>query len=293
MERTARKRTNKNDGSRRYPPNEYPVYEQTFSRLAQSSSILNDEKRANDLHNASALYGVSECQATLVQLEGNADGYYKKDNTWYHALIPVAKVRVKEAQRNFQRWRQEQVQRGLALSKPKQWPQHLLDERLKAEALLDVRYAEKQKVETRIKQLKAQEEREHKKQVLPNGPLGRIGMSGDKIVEADGQRVTYSEGGIPYVDDTESPYHGMPIATYRVMVKEWMRAVGITIPQLRKRREQIFKEEKKQALKAGEEPPTKKLVVTHQKIPVWMNRLGIGKKDWPKWPEGAKSISKL
>lgn len=273
----------------------FPVYDQTYDFLLNRSSILNDERRANDFHNSNALAGISECEGTLIQLMGNPniDGMYLKNKAWYKALIPHAKDKLNQVGRKFKKWQNEQVELGHALQKPITWPRDLEKERLKGEALLDIRHLERKKVKQTIKDLKAQKESKRVKQVLPNGPLGNYARPNQLITEADGQRVSYSEEGIPFIDEPTSPYHQMPIAHYRKMSKQWVRDMGITIDQLRQRRDEIFEKQKKQAIQIGEEPPLKKLVVTPSKIPDWMKRLGVRKKDWPEWPEDAKPITEL
>lgn len=280
----------KKDGTQRYSSQKHPIYHRTYHQLKDRSFILNDERRANSMQNSNALYGVAECKGTLNELKGNKEGYYLSEGNWYLALIPDAKNKLIRVHRKFKKWQKEQVQGGYALSKPKKWPADLLEERLKAEALFDIRIAEKKKVEQRIEKLENQRKKEKRNPVLPNGPLGNISTDKNLIVEADGQRVSYSNEGIPFIDEPDSPYHGLPIAHYRKMCKQWKKDIGITLDQLRERRDKMFEAERKQAIKEGKEPPAKRLPVTNARLPQWMKRLGIGKKEWPEWPEGAKPI---
>ena len=292
MKRTMKKKTKKLDGKPRYPESKYPTYDETYSKLTKSSVVLNEDKRANDLYNSTALHGIGECEGTLAELIGSKDGYYLRNNNWYKALIPVAKQNLKEVHKEFKRWQNEQVQGGYSLKKPTKWLEELLEKRLKAEALLDVRLTEKKAVELRIKQLKERQEKEHSKEILPNGTQGRIGYSGNRIVEADKQKVSYSNG-IPFIDEPQSPYNGMPIVYYRSMCEQWKKDVGITTEQLQKRRDEMYEADRKQAFKEGKEPPVVKLSVSGRALPVWMKRLGITKDDYPEWPKDAKPINEL
>lgn len=292
MKRTVKKKAKKLDGKPRYSGNQYPVYHQTYSKLLNNSIILNDGKRANDLNYSAALHGIGECKGTLAELVGSKDGYYLRNKNWYKALIPVAKQNLRDVYKEFNRWQTEQVQGGYSLEKPTKWSQELLEKRLKAEALLDVRLTEKKAIELRIKQLKTLQEREQSKNILPNGTQGRIGYSDNRIVEADRQRVSYTNG-IPFIDEPTSPYHKMPIVYYRRMCEQWKENVGITTEQLQKRRDEMYEADRKKAFKEGKEPPVVKLAVSGRSLPVWMKRLRITKDDYPEWPKDAKPIDEL
>ncbi|XWN36274.1 MAG: hypothetical protein ROO71_09960 [Balneola sp.] len=292
MKRTAKRKPKNSDGKPRYPDNKYQLYHQIYKKLVNNSIILNDKKRANDLYNSTALYGIGECEGTLLELVGSRDGYYLRSNNWYKALIPIAKQTLKEVHKEFKRWQIEQVKKGYSLERPKEWQKELLEKRLKAEALYDVRLLEKKAIENRIKELKLKQEKERSKEILPNGTQGRIGYSGNRIIEVDKQKVSYSNG-IPFIDESQSPYNGMPIVYYRDMCEQWKIDVGITAEQLRKKRDEIYASDRKKAYKEGKEPPVVKLPVSGRSLPVWMERLGITKSDYPKWPKNAKHISEF
>ncbi len=278
-------------GEHRYSNDKHLIYHQTYSHLFRNSSILNDERRAYDFHNSQVLFGISECKAILHEIDGEPDknGMYLKGDVWYRGRIPDAEEKLKRVVEKFFRWRKDQVRSGFALALPKEMPDHLLEEKLKAEALIDVRYAERTRVQSRLKELNKEYEKEQLKNVLPNGPLGRISKEKNRIISADGQRVSYSKN-IPFINEPTSPYHLMPIVYYRSMCTQWLEDVGLTIPQLQKKRKEFFEKAKELAIQEGKDIPTKQLPVTPAKIPEWMKRLGIGKKDWPKKPNYKESL---
>ncbi|GAA5521775.1 hypothetical protein Asal01_01720 [Fodinibius salicampi] len=279
------------DGSRRYDKGTFPAYDTEYQRLEKRSDILKGS--------------IKNLKPNLIQLEGNDDGRYKQGGSWKTALIPLAKENLKEVYRDFKIWQKQQVRSGEALKPPKEWPDELLKERLKVEARLDVRRAEKFTVEKAIEQNKREEKRKRgqlkKQRLLPHGPLGK-GVNPKKGfkegTEVDGQVVKYSKSDVPYIDEPDSPYHQMPIFHYKKMVIQWRKEVGIDkqpfdLNGLREKRDEIHRKRCKEATAQGKEPPTKKLIVTPGKIAKWIDRLEITKADWPEWPEGAKSITEL
>lgn len=279
------------DGSRRYDKGIFPAYDKEYSRLASRSNILNKDKVRQDIKNAFSVGGLGECKSSLLQLVGNDDGKYKEGKAWYTALIPAAKNNLKEVYRDFKRWQEKQVSDGMALEPPKTWPSGMLDERLKGEARLDVRRKEKAILEDKIEQYKAEQGKlENDEPLLPDGPVGK-GLDHDQRRNAqwliDGQRVSYSTSGIPFIDEPESPYDQMPIATYRQMSKEWMKENRIRRIDLAKRRNE-YKQEMTQNGKKDELPT----MFSVSKFESMLKRNG----DWPEapeWPEGAKKITEI
>ncbi|MFY0684037.1 MAG: hypothetical protein JXR20_05750 [Balneola sp.] len=291
MQRTAQKKK-KLDGSPRYPKSKNQIYHDTYDKLMKNSVIFNDAKRSKDLSNATIMFGISESKGALIELIGNEKGYYRKEGNWYEALIPIAKKAMIPVLNEFKRWQDQQVRSGLSLTRPKKWPTDLEEKRLKAEAVLDIRIAEKKALENHIKELEKAKESERKQLVLPNGPQGRMAQanSNSPITAADGQQVSYTLDGIPFISEKDSPYFGMSIFEYRKMCKIWKREMGLMPEQLRKKAEEIFLEQTQQAKQEAKEPPTRRLSTSEVRIPEWMERLGITKSEWPNWPEGVEQV---
>lgn len=293
MTRTKRKRKLKlkgnKDGSRRYAKEAFPNYDNTYQRLKKDSSILNDRKRANDYRNAGSLYDISNCESALVEITGNPekDGYYLRNGNWKMALIPSARKQLRKVLKKFKSWQKEQVKKGITLKSPKEWPDHLREERLKAEALLDIRRREKTKVEDKIRQLKEQQGKLEKREILPEGPVGE-GINHDTRHNSDwiidGQKVSYKNG-IPFIDEPDSPYDRMPVVTYRKMSKHWLKEHQISKMSLIKRKNE-FVESKREA---DEEIPAN---FSWRKFKSKLKR----EDRWPKnpdWPKDAKTIDEI
>ncbi len=278
------------DGKPRYSANEHPLYHITYNRLKQNSVFLSESIRSNSFHDSNVLHGIGECKGSLIELTGNDKGYYLKEENWYEALIPSALKALRKVKAEFKRWQDGQVRSGLAIIRPKEYPKDLLEKRLKAEALLDIRYAEKKAVVDRLKELQERKQKAVEKNILPFGPQGHLPKAGQTITNVDGQNVSYSEEGIPFINEPSSPYHGMPIFHYRQMCKDWKRKMGLMPDQLREKAQQIFLEKKELAKAEGTAPPLFPPVVSEFKIGQWMERLGISKEDYPEWPEDATSL---
>ena len=282
------------DGSRRYKKGLFPAYDQEYNRLASRSNILGDSDR-NDFKNAFSDSGIGECESSLLQLVGNDDNKYKEEKTWYTALIPAAKENLQEVYKDFKRWQKKQVSDGQSIQLPKEWPSEMLTERLKAEARLDVRRKEKDLLEHRIQKLKEEQGKtEADKQMLPDGPIcdfdkrytGKFRRT-EKLDSVDGQNISYSTEGVPYIDDEDSPYHQMPIATYRQMSKQWMKQHRIRKIDLAKRRNE-YKQEMTEKGRADELPT----MFSASKFESMLKRNG----EWPEmpdWPEDAQTIEDI
>ncbi|RNC84465.1 MAG: hypothetical protein ED557_05650 [Balneola sp.] len=284
-----------NNGSPRYVNGKYPNYDRTYNHLKENSVIFNEELRSKRESHSAVMTGIGECRNALAEWEGNSQGYYVVYDRRYEALLPIAKKGVLAVVNEFNIWRNQQVKNGYAIETPSTWPKDLLDRKLKAEALLDIRYAEIKALKDRIEALIQEKEKKKKQGILPNGPQGRTTQANENepITAMDGQGVSYSDQGIPFINEESSPYHGMSVFHYRQMCKEWRKEVGITPAQLVTKAEEIFLEQKQIAKEEGIEPPLFPPVTSEFKLPEWIKRLGITKKDWPKWPEGVKPIKNI
>lgn len=280
------------DGSRRYKKRIFPAYDKEYNRLASRSNILSDPDR-DDFKNAFSASGIGECKNSLLELVGNDDGKYKEGKTFYTALIPAAKNNLKEVYRDFKRWQDQQVKGGHSLKAPEEWPSGMLEERLKGEARLDVRRREKTLLENKIEQLKREQGKaETDEPMLPDGPVGKFKGGGPistdgPIQSVDGQNVSFTKRGIPYINDERSPYHLMPVATYRQMSKDWMKQNRIRRIDLAERRNEY----KQEMIEKGKEDelPT---MFSVSKFESMLKRQG----DWPEnpeWPEDAQTIEEI
>ncbi|MEX1011066.1 MAG: hypothetical protein WDZ29_03310 [Balneolaceae bacterium] len=306
MERTKSKRSLKNpalkskghaDGSPRYKPGKNLVYDQAYQQAVDSSPIFNEKVRSNSIRDSGILHNL---KSTLLELEGIESGdnqgkYRAPYNEWKTALIPLAKQEVAELHQRFKEWSTQQVKEGKALKPQKNWPPQLLELRLKREALLDVRRKEAHYIKNLIEQKKAEKEKSRKAKILELGPMGKFTKRPEKdgrLTEIDGQKISYA-GAVPFIDEPISPYYKMTVFDYRKMAEKWKEEKGLTMEQLRKKRDEIFKQKKMEALLNDEQPPTNlsaDLVVTASKLSHWIKRLGITKNDWPSWPKNAKPI---
>ena len=282
--------------NRRYKLGKKPGYDAEFSRLSNSSPILNQSAREYDIRNVGVVAGLGNLQGSLAQLEGlsEKDGHYLEGSSWKRALIPAAKSALKTVKRRFKRWQKEQVRKGNSLKPPKEWPKHLLKEKLKNEAVLDVRLAEKEYVEVLIEDYKERHKKYKEQNVLPFGPLGQEVDAADNINrpwQIDGQTVSRTQDGVPFIDEPSSKYNGLPVYHYRMMAKQWKKEKGLMPDQLREKRDKIYEQEKSEAHKAGKPVQVKKLKVTPQKMNLWVQRLGITESDWPDFPDDAEKIT--
>lgn len=285
-------------GRRRYEEGAFPAYDKEYARLASGSPILNKNRRSSDIANALSMGAIGEIKGHLIELKGNPkkNGHYHREGSWYKAIIPSARERLKEVHAKFERWQSEQVRSGKALKKPTEWPDDLRTERLQAEAKLDICRRERAALEDRLEELKEKEGKVRHEKILPEGPMTHdpeppqrlTGQERRRFKQQpwiiDGQRVSY-EDGVPFIDCPDSPYNRMPVATYRKMARAWKKENGLMRHQLVK----AAKDYREKAREAGEDLPPN---FSSKKYKSLLKRRG----DWPEspdWPEGAKPIDDL
>lgn len=206
---------------RRYTNGENIAYDDVYNNLRVRSWVLNEGVRRHSISSAMSMNDKNGLERTLAYLKGSKrhPGQYFNPEaaTWNESLLPRTKKKLQEVEESFKSYQLEKVNWGLR--KPKEWPEHLLNERYEAEARLDVVMAEIDHVE---KKLKDWTEKENKKRVLPRGlQQAAIGVP---ILEIDGQNVSKMKG-ILVIDDDYSPYDGMAVFDYRDMANKWKQDV--------------------------------------------------------------------
>ena len=267
----AKKKKN-SKGYRRYKTDEHPAYDFAYDRALRESPILNPERRSKHL--------LENPKSSLKELEEES--------------IPVFEQELKELEARFRNWARLQVQTGKTLEPPTDWPQELLELKLKKQALLDIRLREAAKLRKLIKQ-KEQEELEAKRgPILPHGPIGKGGgpkpqpnpYDKNPLWLIDGQRLQENEKGQGYIAEPTSPYNGMLLHDYLIMASEWFDKMGLDLDKLREEVEKDFQLRRKKAAEAGLEPPAKRGITARRLQKQKME--AIKKSDWPEVPKGSK-----
>ena len=271
------KRTKKSKKvDRRYPLGMHPVYDRAYDQAFNNSDVPKNEFRA-----------LSNLNVSLLELEGNPakEGYYLRGNTWHLAALPYHEEELKKLKIRFFEWAKLQVKNGNSLEAPTEWPKELFELRLKREALLDVRRREAVIIKKLIADKQAENEANRKASILPCGaigqPNGSTAYEQEQNPGIDGQRLSFTSKGVPFIDEPASPYHLMPLFWYKKMAAEWVAEY----------RNKILSKWQKIEGKGYRNKQTGKMIslLTFAKMKSPRN-WQVSKNDLPEWPEEAKPV---
>ncbi|MFP8489277.1 hypothetical protein ACKGJO_09240 [Gracilimonas sp. Q87] len=288
-----RTKTQKKEKSRRYPFGKHPAYDQAFEKAKNKSPIFNENAR--NLYNTDP---INNPEAGIYELKGmpGKDGHYKVGTDWKLAAIPYYKSELAQLNERFKAWQRKQVENGQLLTPSEEWPDMLLDLKLKNQAILDVRKLEVKELEATIAKQEKAAQKKRKLKMLEHGPL-TTGVPSSlteeerkKWSEIDGQEISRNDDGIPFISSEDSPYYGMPLYHYFKMAKAWIKQMGLDNDSLFKERDKLFEEAQKNAVLKKLVLPSKKMgikALKQQKL------TKISEKDFPDWPEDAKPIHEI
>lgn len=290
----------KSQSQRRYKTGDYPVYDQEYTDLRNKSPILNSAVRSQSMTEAGALQSKAAAEYQRLRITGQDqnDGYYydRYYDSWKMGLLPAAELHLHQLNQRFETWATRQVAEGKMIEKPTEMPSEMQEERLRLEAQIDVHKVEIAAIDKTIQQFEEQEKKA-RPDMLQSGPVGRIDNLEQEALDAmykygrkpyaDGQRISF-KGITPFIDEPESPYNRMPIATYRQMSNGWRK-------QWRK---QVEEQYEKDDVHGGYRHKETGEVITSmmfasRKKPDGKGRQKVPRDKWPSWPEGAKTVDEL
>lgn len=269
------------DGSPRYKEGKHPTYDEVYKRVLSKSPYLNKSVRSRSFKYSGVL---ANLESSIAELEGGANGFYELNGNPQQALIPSHVEKLRNIHWRFKKWGQEQVKKGLTLEPPKDWPADMLEQRLRIEAVLDVRRKELYKVKELLKEKNAAKRKKEEEKMLRHGPAG-IGIRHDprssKPWELDGQPVRHSEDGVPYIHCEQSPYHRMTVFDYRKVADRWKSTVKELAEEL--------KAEKKAELKAAGKSHIA-VTISHSPSMFFRGSKRPDPDDFPSWPSDAEKV---
>jgi hypothetical protein len=204
------------------PIADYPVYNNAVDMYSIQSDILNGGGMAPGLH--SILMTKDNMTGLLIELEGDKDGDFRRDDEYERAAIPFIKGKLKELEKRFIEYQNSQVKQGY--EEPCEMPQRMLDEFYTLQARLTVLIAESEELRKRLQVYKDKEQQEDDSKVLFYGLQGWATFHTDprllNILQfIDRQRITQTEDGLLIINDNRSPYSGMSVADYRSLCKTY------------------------------------------------------------------------
>lgn len=223
---------------RRYPRGHEPEYDKFYNRLLERSRVLNAGLAEKDISNAGLFASEQAIKQKILELAGTekTEDLFKVNETTSRALrrtarsvttiqptkivgtIKMAEIDLKDNHKRFAAYRRGQIELGYAEKKIKE-PTDIKIDRLKFEAILDIRLLECKKLKDKLNEFTKTKEDERSQQVLKYGPKGAVW--GDPPLEIDNQKVEFKDGILVIVDEL-SKYKGMSLADYiSSVVKPW------------------------------------------------------------------------
>jgi hypothetical protein len=167
----------------------------------------------------------------LLHYIGDAKGTCKKNGEVVFALIPTANQELNELEANFVRYQQKQKNLGFEIT---EYPSHVLDRKLKIEAMLDVMNMEVEFIQKKLETFIGKVEEVDNSKVLAYGLIASIKQIGGKVHTIDGQNVSMIDD-VNCIDDPRSPYDGLSLFDYRKLCSAFYQE------QKRKQKEQLIK----------------------------------------------------
>lgn len=184
------------------------TYTRVYETAKRHSVILNPNKPG--LH-----VGIESDKARWPQLlklfDGDDNGeVMDRYGQKAPAYITKAKNELLAVEKKFTKYQHNAVKMGRP--KPTTWPADLLEEKIKAQARLDVLKEERAVIENYVNEMEAKKKKE--RNMLEYGPIGTTTLNNGAISEIDGQHVKTDAKGVPRINDDESPYNGMRTSVY-------------------------------------------------------------------------------
>lgn len=202
------------------PIADFPVYNNAVDLYLVQSDILNGGSMNIGLH--SIIMTKGNMEGLLIEIVGDKDGNFRRDNEYQRAAIPFIKSKIRELEKRFVAYQSAQLKEGY--EEPEVMPQRMLDEYYTLQARLTVLLAEAEELTKRLQLYKDAEQKEDDSKVLQYGLRGWATFHTDPrllniLQYIDGQRITQTEEGLLIINDPRSPYSGMAVADYRALCK--------------------------------------------------------------------------
>lgn len=231
---------------RRYKIGDHPAYDKTYDEHKFSSTILRGQTKS------------IEESGVVYQLQ-TLEGLRKLHERWSNRLANDEKV-FDSIEKEFHQYRQRLVNEGG--KPPDQMPPHLVEKKLRAEALYDLTKLEITTLNKYIYQFEETEKKSNDDVVLKRGCVGALKIRGGIVSAVDGQNCEIDPEGTPRIRDSRSPYDSMHVRDYiSHVVHPWKKECARL---LKERQERAHQENQPLCTIKKERPPL------------------------PAWPEGVK-----
>jgi hypothetical protein len=231
---------------------EYRAYNDEFDRLLLNSKIFNQ----GDYPTVSSIYW--DRQRIISEIE-----------IAERELIPALTEKLTECQSRFEAYCTQQENEGH--DRPEAWPQHLLAERCRIEAQIDISKREAEFLRAKLEELYLKPEAQKTEDdMLAYGPIG-VGKLRDGVLsEIDGQPCGFTAGGILII--TKGRFAGLRVKDYRQHV------VAPYVDARNRRLRELTEQRLAQIRERGT-----------SNITIRTSLRKVDKSTLPPWPEGVKN----
>jgi hypothetical protein len=178
---------------------EYKLYNDEFDHLLLNSKVFNSDKFSA----ISTIFWDRNAIETEIKI-------------LQEASVPELRKQLQECESRFESYCQQREAAGY--DRPTAWPPHLLKDRCRAEARLDVTQREIEFLQSKLATLFVEPERKQSEdRVLAYGPIGTGKLTGGVLTEIDGQRTELIDT-VLVITSEASPYRGMRVRDYREFI---------------------------------------------------------------------------
>jgi len=251
----------------------YRIYHERFDFYRMHSNILNPESRPS-IH--TTFNDKRSITGLLVEIIGDADGRYRRENATYIARIPGVRQKLSTIELEWQRRQQQYINSGYEI--PEQMDSDLWEQKLTSEAALDIYAEERELLEQRLATYKDKETEVEDANMLRRGLIQVSHLWGfrditklDILHDIDGQLCDFINNTL-CITSKKSPYYGMSVSNYRKLSKLW-RA------DMQKRNDEKLIELQQAAKERGEPKP--------YSLPMRQTIFSLN--ELPPWPSFAKN----
>jgi len=200
---------------RRYRIGTFKKYDAHFDRQKQTSPVLSPQNQSPTAQSL-GLNNEQSIRAALAEWVGDKDGRFQDGEVVKMAQVPVAKNKIAEIRGQFDGMKHTAIREGKM--PPTAMPRQLHDKFLIALAELDVCYEEVDILKKKLAEFEQEEEAEEETKCLEYGPKGSVKLMDGRPAFADGQKCSVDADGLPIISDDRSPYSGMHVSCYKVLV---------------------------------------------------------------------------
>jgi len=189
----------------------HPEYFTVYNAKKSSSPILNEDIDGSETIPTKNLKAIKNL---LRKYEGDKDGnVVRNDGRIVPSKLKKAKSNIQQFKNQFEKVNKRRKNQGKLPYQ--EMPDNMQKDYEAALAKLDVIKEEIKALKEKKQKIKQQKKKKRNRKILKYGPQGVA--KGEPLRIIDGQNVEQKNGRL-YIEDSASPYDGMPVVAYRNLI---------------------------------------------------------------------------